>query len=214
MKISFAAMAALATATPVVQDGLFGSSEDAALKQKQDTLWYAAGIKGYYQGFYKQFYKMELPEASAECMNKETMENIINLEHVMTDPMAAFGNMVDIQKDMNMFTQMAEIMENLSVCHFEQSAFDIMSLCTKDFKACDMGTITQNMSKDMFVLIGKMTSLAEIMQGFPSKDKYEFEEQMRELGGTGGTWARVMFNFHHPGEETEHHYHHSSDFDY
>jgi hypothetical protein len=132
----------------------------------------------------------------------------------MADPLSIFTNVVDIQGDINSFTKMAQIMENLSVCHFEQSAFDILSLCTKDLTACDMGTVTQNMSKDMFVLIGKMTSLAEIMQGFPSKDKYEFEEQMRELGATGGTWFRVMFNFHHPGEETEHHYHHSSDFDY
>ena len=64
------------------------------------------------------------------------------------------------------------------------------------------------MSKDMFVLIGKMTALAEVMEGFPAKDRYDFEEQMRELGSTGGTWARVMFNFHHEGEQTEHHYHH------
>merc|ERR1712072_1379078 len=107
---------------------------------------------------------------------------------------------------------MAEIMENLSVCHFEQPAFDVLSMCTKDFTACDISTITQNMSKDMFVLIGKMTSLAEIMQGFPSADKYDFAEQMKELGSTGGTWARVMFNFHHPGEETGHHYsHHQAD---
>merc|ERR1712072_339826 len=77
--------------------------------------------------------------------------------------------------------------------------------------ACEIATLTQNMSKDMFVLIGKMTSLAEILEDFPAKDRYDFEEQMRELGTTTGTWGRVMFNFHHPGKEsepTEYHYHH------
>jgi hypothetical protein len=69
---SFAAMAAVVSASPKVQ-GLFGPDVDAEQKQKEDTLWYAAGIKGYYQGWYKNFYKMELPEASAQCMNKETM---------------------------------------------------------------------------------------------------------------------------------------------
>ena len=128
--------------------------------------------------------------------------------------MGAFGDVANIQKDVNMFAQLAEIMENLSVCHFEGAIFDILSVCQKDAKACSMATITQNMSKDMFVLIGKMTSLAEVLQGFPSKDKYDFEEQMKELGGTGGAWARVMFNFHHPGEQNTHHYHHSSDYDY
>lgn len=113
-----------------------------------------------------------------------------------------------------MFAQMAEIMENLSVCHYEKPAFDIMGLCTKDKNACKLQTITQNMSKDMFVLIGKMTSLAEVMQDFPAKDRLDFGEQMRELGGTAGAWTRVMFGYHHPGEKTEHHYHHHSSEDY
>ena len=90
-----------------------------------------------------------------------------------------------------------------------------MSLCTKDKEACKMSTLTQNLSKDMFVLVGKMTSLAEVLQDFPSKDKMDFEDQMMELGSTGGTWARVTFNFHHEGEQkTTHHYHHHSDYDY
>jgi hypothetical protein len=229
MKITYAALAGCVAANsqfPEVMAGLdlFGSltakpktAEEQAAAQKENTLWYAFGIKGYYTGFYKSFYKMELPETSKACLNKETMENVITFQNIVNDPMTAMGKAFDIQKDVNMFSQMAEIMENLSVCHFEQPAFDLLSLCTKDAKACDLGTITQNMSKDMFVLIGKMTSLAEIMQGFPAKDRYDFEEQMKELGATGGTWARVMFNFHHPGEQTnEHHYHHrsSSDNDY
>ena len=105
-------------------------------------------------------------------------------------------------------------MENLAVCHFEQPAFDLLSFCTKDFAACSLTTVAANLSKDMFVLIGKLTSLAEVLQGFPSNDNDDFYEQMRELGSTGGTWARVMFGFHHPGEETTHHYHHSDDYDY
>ena len=68
----------------------------------------------------------------------------------------------------------------------------------------------------MFVLIGKMTALAEIMQDFPAKDRMDFNEQMQELGSTGGAWARVIFGFHHAGEkQTTHHYHHhSSEYDY
>merc|ERR1711988_855933 len=101
-------------------------------------------------------------------------------------------------------------------CHFEKSAFDIMTECTKDPKACALTTITQNLSKDMFVLVGKLTSLAEVMQDFPAKDKEDFSEQMMEFGSTAGTWSRVMFNFHHEGEEktTHHYHHHHSDYDY
>merc|ERR1719329_162500 len=115
-----------------------------------------------------------------------------------------------------MFAQMAEIMENLSKCHFEESAFDIMTLCTKEPSACLLPKVTENLTKNMFVLIGKMTSLAETLQGYPSKETDVYEEQMRELGSTGGTWARVMFNFHQPGEtvsEHKYHHHHASEYD-
>lgn len=218
MKISFAAMAGVVAANshPTVQ-GLFHkeTAAEKAAKTKENTLWYAAGIKGYYTGFYKSFYKMELPADAAACLNDETIDNVLNFQDLVVNPMGAVKNIADIQKDVNIFTSMAEVMENMSVCHFEKPAFDILSLCNKDKKACTMQQLTQNMSKDMFVLIGKMTSLAEVMQDFPAKDRYDFNEQMRELGSTGGAWARVIFNFHHPGEDTStHHYHHHSDYDY
>lgn len=178
-------------------------------------MWYSAGLKGWYTGFYKSFYKQELPADNAKCLNEETIDNVLSMEHLVEDPLASLANIANIQQDMNLFTKMAQIMENLSTCHFEQSAFDVMELCTKDPHTCDITTLTQNVSKDMFVLVGKMTSLAELLQDFPSKDRYEFEEQMSELGSTGGTWARVMFNFHHEGEEkAPHHYHHHSLDDY
>ena len=231
MKISFAALASVAAAANTQKVDILGqlfspkstaglSPEEKLAKQQKETEWYAAGIKGYYVGFYSAFYKTELPEANKKCLDTETISNVVTFQNIVANPMSIIGDAIDIQKDVNMFAQMAEIMENLSVCHFEQPAFDIMSLCTKKpadpeaAGACDIATLTQNMSKDMFVLIGKMTSLAEILQDFPSKDQLDFEEQMRELGSTGGTWTRVIFNFHHPGEQTTHHYHHSSDYDY
>lgn len=220
MKISFAALAATVAANhqmPEVQAGLFGGQTPAEKleKQKEDTLWYAAGIKGWYTGFYKSFYKQELPAENAKCLDKDTVMNVIAVQNLIADPLGAAGNIADIQKDMSVFTQVAEVMENMSVCHFEESAFDIMSLCTKDPQACNTATLIKNMSEEMFVLVGKMTSLAEVMQDFPSKDRYDFGEQMRELGSTGGTWARVMFKFHREGEQAEtHKYHHKADWDY
>ena len=139
------------------------SSEEKSAKAKKDTMWYAAGLKGYYTGFYKSFYKMELPADNAKCLNEETIDNILSMEHFVSDPLSAIGNIANIQEDMNIFAKMTEVMENLATCHFEQSAFDLMQLCTKDKKACNMQTLTQNLSKDMFVLVGKMTSLAEVL---------------------------------------------------
>mgnify|MGYP001237506377 CR=1 FL=1 len=82
----------------------------------------------------------------------------------------------DFQKDFNMFAQMAEIMENLSKCHFEESMFDIMSMCSKEPEKCLLPKVTENLTKNMFVLIGKMTSMAETLQGFPSDEGETYEE--------------------------------------
>ena len=192
MKLSFAAVATVVAANSSFQ--AFPVVEKKSPEQLQhDAEWNIAGVKGYYDGFYKAFYKKNMPETMSECLNAETTKNIIQFQSVFNDPFNM--NFVDVQKDFNMFAQMAEIMENLSKCHFEESAFDIMTLCSKEPKACMLPKVTENLTKNMFVLIGKMTSLAETLQGYPSKETDQYEEQMRELGSTGGTWARVMFNY-------------------
>ena len=111
-----------------------------------------------------------------ECMNEETTSNMIALGELMIDPLSIINNGFDIQKDFNIFAQMAEIMENLSKCHFEESAFDIMTMCTKDPKSCEIAKLIENLTKNMFVLIGKMSAMAEILQGFPATSNGEFKE--------------------------------------
>lgn len=38
----------------------------------------------------------------------------------------------------------------------------------------------------MFVLMGKLTGMAETLNDFPSEDPDEYKEQMRELGTDAG----------------------------
>lgn len=96
MKISFAAMVGCVAAGnwfadsqllhqhPKVQGlgGLFHkqSADEKAASQKENTLWYAEGVKEWYTGFYKSFYKTDLPEGSAECLNEETLDNILKFQ--------------------------------------------------------------------------------------------------------------------------------------
>ena len=47
----------------------------------------------------------------------------------------------------------------------------------------------------MFVLIGKLTSLGEVLQDFPKKDSVEYQEQTREMGSTFGTIVRVLLDY-------------------
>ena len=94
-----------------------------------------------------------------------------------------------------MFARMAEIMENLSICHFEESFIDLLTFCTGDSTKCVPQKLAENMSKNMFVLIGKMTSMAENLEGFPAAENDKFKDQMHEFGQDAGTFLRVLFNF-------------------
>ena len=46
----------------------------------------------------------------------------------------------------------------------------------------------------MFLLIGKMTSMAESLENFPNAENEKFEQQTNEIGTLLGTFVRVTFN--------------------
>lgn len=87
------------------------------------------------------------------------------------------------------------IYENVSKCKFEESLLDILKMCTSHPDQCQVSVLLQNLSKNVFVLVGKATSLAETFKGFPSSENDEFREQMKELGQDTGTFIRVIFNY-------------------
>ena len=159
------------------------------------SMWAIEGVKGFYDGYYKALYKRASPDME-KCLNEETAKNIAKLESIVLDPVAFVGNIANIQEDFNLFGEMAEVFENLSKCHFEESAFDILALCSASPEACMMPKLSENMTKQMFVLVGKLTSLGETMQGFPAKDTDTFREQTKELGQDLGTTLRIVFDFH------------------
>jgi len=114
---------------------------------------------------------------------------------MLFDPLAIFTKIFDFQHDMAEFAAFGSVYENLSRCKFEETVLDLLSLCTKHPDQCAFGNLMQNLSKNMFVLVGKVTSLGETFQGFPANDPQEFKEQMKELGEDAGTWVRVMFDY-------------------
>merc|ERR1740123_1047593 len=176
-------------------EGIFNAASETDEEKKADAIWYIDGVQGFYEGYYKAFYKTShLSKDNAECLNDKTIDNIVALYGVVADPMSVISG-GDINKDFNLFTQGAEVLENLSACHFEESVFDIMQECSGDEELCTIGAITQNLSKDMFVLMGKLTSIAETIEGFPADDNGDFKEQMREFGSDAGTALRVVFNY-------------------
>ena len=179
---SLAAMAVAAQATPEVQDS--------------NMMWGVEGFKGFYDGYYKSFYKRPIPEGKDACLNEETVENMTKLSAFAADPIGAFSKLSNMQEDFTLFTEASEVFENLASCKFEESVIDITKMCLADSEACLMPKLTENFTKNMFVLVGKMTSLAETMQNFPAKETDTFREQMKEFGEDAGTALRIIFNYH------------------
>merc|ERR1711907_83598 len=195
IKMKFYQLAALATVSEAAYLTPKVESTPEVQGMVDQTMWFVEGVKGFYDGYYKALYKTKSPDMEA-CLNEETAKNMAKLEGLMLDPMHAMTEIANIQEDFNLFGEMAEVFENLSKCHFEESAFDIMGMCTKDPEACMLPKLTENMSKQMFVLVGKLTSLGETMDGFPSPDVDTFRGQTNDLGSDLGTGLRIIFDFH------------------
>jgi hypothetical protein len=182
------------------------AQEVAELAQQEKLSHQLNGFKGFYDGYYRSFYKVNSHEEVKnldDCMNDATIENIVAVSQFVNNPLAMF-EMKNIKEDMNLFGEGAEIMEDLSACHFEQSFFDVWGMCQDNKEICAMSQITENLTKNMFVLMGKMTAMAETMKEFkPTEDgeelnEEEYYENMREIGTDAGTFFRVIYNYQTP----------------
>ena len=159
------------------------------------SAWGIEGIKGYYDGYYSSFYKSSVRGDMEKCLDKSLIKDMVASEKILADPLAIFSQILDFKRDINEFKHFSAIFENISKCRFEESFFDILTLCTKNPDQCAPKNLLTNLSKNMFVLVGKMTSLAETFKDFPNSDNDAFREQMKELGQDAGTFVRVIFNF-------------------
>ena len=145
-------------------------------KLEADAKWYVEGMKGYYDGYYKQFYKKREDASMASCLDETTTTNMVNWGTIMLHPSYLTDNIMNFTNDFALATEGMQIAEDIMACHFEKSAYDLMTFCSADATRCTMSKVMENLSKNMFVLMGKMTSMAETMKDFPAVDKRDFKE--------------------------------------
>ena len=129
----------------------------------ENTMWYVEGAKGWHAGFYKALYKTGHVITDDSCLDTKTIDNLSVYTDLLEDPFSIFSSIANVEKDFNLFADGAEIMENLSACKFEAPAFDLMHMCNANPANCDMKHLMDNLTKNMFVLVGKFTSLAETL---------------------------------------------------
>ena len=131
------------------------------------------------------------------------------LKDVIDNPLSLVTSF-DLTKDMHLFGSVSQIADDLVKCDFQEPFVDLYHECMNGDGACSVSTISANLSKNMFVLMGKMTGMAETMNDFPSEDPDEYKEQMRELGTDAGTFLRVLYNYQTPEQAAAAAEHHSS----
>ena len=119
---------------------------------------------------------------------------------IITNPFTLIYNF-DIEKDIGILSDGAEIIESLIYCHFEKPFIDIFTFCS--IEDCSIETIGNNLSKNMFVLVGKITSLTELFTStntsteFMNNDISIWRDNMISIGDDIGTFIRVLINYHH-----------------
>ena len=194
--MKFAAIAAIA-ATSVVAAADDQTPEEKRQAVVDKTNYVVDAFKGFHEGFYKALYKETEAAAGAdECLNAETIDNMVTYVSALSDPKHMFSSIANAQEGFNVFAEGAEIFENIAKCRMEGPLFDIIHLCATEKDACLPSTIGENVTKNMFVLVGKCTSMTETFKGFPAKDKEAFKDQMSQVGDDFGTLLRVLFNYH------------------
>ena len=183
------------TATVSAKATLFEKDDDAVAVERtiEDQL---EAFKHFYDGYYKSFYHASSKDETLKnCMDDTTIANMIQLGGIIQDPLSMF-ELKNIKSDLNLFGAAAEVTSDLAQCHFEQPFFDIWGMCKEeDSTACAIDTLTQNLTKNMFVLVGKMTQMGESMTEMKTADQSEYEEIMKEMGTDCGTMLRDVFAF-------------------
>ena len=110
------------------------------------------------------------------CLDETTTQNMVNWGTIMLHPSYLTDNIMNFSHDFALATSGMQIGEDIMACHFEKSGYDLMTFCSADDTKCSMSKLMENLSKNMFVIMGKMTSMAEVMKDFPAVDKRDFKE--------------------------------------
>eukprot|EP00356_Strombidium_inclinatum_P002606 CAMPEP_0170478686 /NCGR_PEP_ID=MMETSP0208-20121228/172_1 /TAXON_ID=197538 /ORGANISM="Strombidium inclinatum, Strain S3" /LENGTH=177 /DNA_ID=CAMNT_0010750983 /DNA_START=49 /DNA_END=582 /DNA_ORIENTATION=- len=176
-------MFALATAASAIQL----KEEEQSNQVLQTTVWGIEGFKGFYDGFYHDFYHTKMDDNEKQCLDDDTVTKMADIFEIAMNPTTF---------DMGILSEGSQVFSDIMACHFEKPVFDLLAFCKDDAEACTIPVLTENLSKNVFSLIGKVTELAELVKGFPSKDDEEFKLQMRTLGSDFGFAAQLLFNYH------------------
>ncbi len=124
---------------------------------------------------------------SSECLNEQTLDNVMGILKFFTTP--------ELRDAFTMFGQTVQVFSNLKSCALEQSLTDVYAFCNSNPQLCQLQKLFENLTANLFVLMGKFTELNVMIKEFPAADSQDLYNQTYLFGSDLGTLLRVLVGF-------------------
>ena len=187
MKSSLIAAALAATLSSVEANNIHHMPALLADYKDSDAYYYIQGLRGFWLGYETGFYKNSKSGATSQCLNDNTVKDIVDIVEVVES--------FDTSKLFGIFNEAMSVYNNFQECSVQQSINDIVTFCNTHPQNCNGSALIDNLTQNMFVLMGQATQLSTVMNGFPAETAEELYTQTETLGNTLGTVVRVVSGF-------------------
>ena len=103
---------------------------------------------------------------------------------------------LDMNKMMSLVSDFMIISQSVKACN-QHTLSDITAHCFKDgVNSCTPDKIAENVQKNLFLIMGKMTDISNAVMGGIPKDAEQAYKFGNNLGNDVGSLIRVMLGFH------------------
>lgn len=154
--------------------------------QESPAYYYIQGAKGLWMGYQQGFYKNTKKDVG-NCLNDKVIEDVMDI--------VDFVQTMDTTKMFALFGEGMEIFNSLQSCSIQTSFKDVSTFCSSHPQSCTGASIMDNVTKNMFVLMGKFTEVTTIVQDFPAETPTELYSQTNSLGNIFGTILRLLSGY-------------------
>lgn len=121
------------------------------------------------------------------CLNDNAIIDVIEV--------IDFFETFDSSKVTKIFSKCMEVFTGIQSCSIEESITDVTTFCSVHPENCTSQSLLDNLTKNMFILMGKFTDLTTILQDFPAQTAQSLFQQTSQIGNVVGTVLRIASGF-------------------
>ena len=183
MKSAFTVLTVLLSTVVVATATPFEVS--AAVDSKAN--WHLQGFRGTYAGYTDAFFQ-DAKKEKTQCFDNSTADSMLNIINF-------FDGTHDISQAFGLIGDAMIIFNNLKSCNITESFTVIKKHCASKEGTCSPSNLVGNLTKNIFVFIGKITQLTTVLKGYPAADAQAYYTQTYAIGDDVGTFVRVVVGY-------------------